>query len=514
MIAGVVVLHIWALHVVGQNNPTGIEPKSEQGHGAVHALRDGEGRLRAWSCFCILFAWFVFYMPNYLGHADNYIPANPVVTPTHIVPEWYFLPFYAILRAIPNKLARRHRAVRLDRACCAFLPWLDTSRVRSASYRPLYRQFFWIFVAGLHRARLARLQAAGRRLRDRGAHPHRSTTSSHFLDHPAAARPDRDAAAAAELDLGGRSLRQAMPVGAPAGADGRRADGDDDNRSLVLARRLAARPRRRAGARRAGARRRCRRSRSGRSPGPFGKFDRGAAAARLQGLQGGLRGLPRPEATWRSAISPSRAVPASPRRRSRRSPPSTRSRTARTTRARCSSAPAGRPTISRRRSRTSTPPRARYNGGAARHVGARQGAQLRARLPVVHLRHVHAVSRSTASTTSHALLNGYKDKPPAGVTLPQGAYYNEYFPGHAIAMPPPLTDGQVDYTDGIAGDGRSVRQGRRRVPDVGGRAAPGGAQAHRLPGDDLPARARRACSTSPRRRSGPTCTEHAGEDAS
>ena len=67
------------------------------------------------ACFCILFAWFVFYVPNYLGHADNYIPANPAVTPTHIVPEWYYLPFYAILRAIPNKLLGVLRAVRLDR---------------------------------------------------------------------------------------------------------------------------------------------------------------------------------------------------------------------------------------------------------------------------------------------------------------------------------------------------------------------------------------------------------------
>ncbi len=96
--------------------------------------------------FCILFAWFVFYMPNYLGHADNYIPANPAVTPTHIVPEWYYLPFYAILRAIPNKLLGV-LALFGSILILAFLPWLDTSKVRSARYRPLYRQFFWIFVA-------------------------------------------------------------------------------------------------------------------------------------------------------------------------------------------------------------------------------------------------------------------------------------------------------------------------------------------------------------------------------
>jgi ubiquinol-cytochrome c reductase cytochrome b/c1 subunit len=87
----------------------------------------------------------VFYVPNYLGHADNYIPANPGVTPAHIVPEWYYLPFYAILRSIPNKLAGVI-AMFGSIVLLAFLPWLDTSRVKSATYRPLYKQFFWVFV--------------------------------------------------------------------------------------------------------------------------------------------------------------------------------------------------------------------------------------------------------------------------------------------------------------------------------------------------------------------------------
>ncbi len=96
--------------------------------------------------FLLLYCWFVFYVPNYLGDADNYIPANPMKTPPHIVPEWYFLPFYAILRSIPDKLAgviAMFSAI----AVLAFLPWLDTSRVRSAKYRPIYKIFFWIFVA-------------------------------------------------------------------------------------------------------------------------------------------------------------------------------------------------------------------------------------------------------------------------------------------------------------------------------------------------------------------------------
>ncbi|AXK83360.1 cytochrome b [Pseudolabrys taiwanensis] len=144
VIAGVVVLHVWALHVVGQNNPTGIEPKSDKDtvpFTPYATVKDGFFMV----VFCLFFAWFVFYIPNYLGHADNYIVANPAVTPQHIVPEWYYLPFYAILRAIPDKLLGV-LALFGSILILAFLPWLDTSRVRSARYRPLYRQFFWLFV--------------------------------------------------------------------------------------------------------------------------------------------------------------------------------------------------------------------------------------------------------------------------------------------------------------------------------------------------------------------------------
>ena len=144
-IAGVVVLHVWALHVSGQNNPTGIEPKGDKEtvpFTPYATVKDGF----MMSVFCVMFAWFVFYMPNYLGHPDNYIPANPGVTPTHIVPEWYYLPFYAILRAIPNKLLGVI-ALFASIFILAFLPWLDSSKVRSARYRPLFRQFFWIFFA-------------------------------------------------------------------------------------------------------------------------------------------------------------------------------------------------------------------------------------------------------------------------------------------------------------------------------------------------------------------------------
>ncbi len=144
VIAGVVVLHVWALHVAGQNNPAGIEPKSDKDtvpFTPYATVKDGF----LIACFCLLYAWFVFYIPNFLGHPDNYIPANPAVTPAEIVPEWYYLPFYAILRSIPNKLLGVI-ALFSSIGILVFLPWLDTSKVRSARYRPLYRQFFWLFV--------------------------------------------------------------------------------------------------------------------------------------------------------------------------------------------------------------------------------------------------------------------------------------------------------------------------------------------------------------------------------
>ncbi|XYK79882.1 MAG: cytochrome b [Labrenzia sp.] len=145
MIFGVVLLHVWAFHTTGNNNPTGVQPKTKQDTIPFHpyyTIKD----LFAIIVFMILFAYFVFYLPNYLGHADNYIEANPLVTPAHIVPEWYFLPFYAILRAVPDKLGG---VVLMFGAIAVLfiLPWLDTSKVRSGAYRPLFKQFFWIFAA-------------------------------------------------------------------------------------------------------------------------------------------------------------------------------------------------------------------------------------------------------------------------------------------------------------------------------------------------------------------------------
>ena len=144
LIFGVVILHIWALHVPGNNNPVGISVKSVQDTVPFHpyyTVKDGFALV----VFMILFSYFVFFAPNVLGHADNYIPANPLVTPAHIVPEWYLLPFYAILRAVPDKLGG---VIAMVGAIFILfvLPWLDTSKIRSARYRPLFKQFFLIFV--------------------------------------------------------------------------------------------------------------------------------------------------------------------------------------------------------------------------------------------------------------------------------------------------------------------------------------------------------------------------------
>ena len=145
MIVGVVVLHVWALHVTGQNNPDGIEVKSVERDTVQFTPYATIKDLFALSVFLILYSWFIFFIPNYLLDADNSVVANPLVTPAHIVPEWYLLPFYAILRAIPDKLVGVV-ALFAAIALLAFLPWLDTSPVKSGKYRPLFRFFFWVFV--------------------------------------------------------------------------------------------------------------------------------------------------------------------------------------------------------------------------------------------------------------------------------------------------------------------------------------------------------------------------------
>jgi ubiquinol-cytochrome c reductase cytochrome b/c1 subunit len=157
VILGVVFIHIWALHVTGSNNPLGIEPQDKKDTIPFHpyyTTKDGFGIV----VFLIIYAFFIFFAPNVLGHPDNYIPANPMQTPAHIVPEWYFLPFYAILRAAPDiTIPFTHLTLlsaKLAGVLAMFgaigvmfiLPWLDNSPIRSAVFRPWYRKATWVLV--------------------------------------------------------------------------------------------------------------------------------------------------------------------------------------------------------------------------------------------------------------------------------------------------------------------------------------------------------------------------------
>ena len=157
VILGVVFLHVWALHVTGSNNPLGIEPKSNKDTIPFHpyyTMKDGFGIV----VFLIFYAFFIFFAPNVLGHPDNYIPANPMQTPPHIVPEWYFLPFYAILRAVPDFGIPFTNIILLSSKLGGVigmfgsiiiwlvLPWLDNSPVRSAVFRPWYRKSMIVLV--------------------------------------------------------------------------------------------------------------------------------------------------------------------------------------------------------------------------------------------------------------------------------------------------------------------------------------------------------------------------------
>jgi ubiquinol-cytochrome c reductase cytochrome b subunit len=143
-ILGIVLIHVVALHVHGSNNPTGLDIKSKKDTIPFHpyyTVKDFFG----FGVFFLIYFYFIFFAPNALGHPDNYIPANPLVTPAHIVPEWYFLPFYAILRSIPDKLGGVIAMFGSILILFA-LPWLDRSPVRSGEYRPLFKWFYLAFI--------------------------------------------------------------------------------------------------------------------------------------------------------------------------------------------------------------------------------------------------------------------------------------------------------------------------------------------------------------------------------
>src|SRR3954449_12311056 len=429
VIVGVVVLHVWALHVVGQNNPAGIEPKSSQDTVpfSPHAtLKD----FFVVALFCLFFAWFVFYVPNYLGHADNYIQANPGVTPTHIVPEWYYLPFYAILRSIPNKLAGV-TAMFSAILVLAFLPWLDTAKTKSSKYRPLAKQFFWIFVVVC--VLLGYLGAkppegiyviAGRIL-----------TFCYFayflillpvLSRIETPRPIPNSIAD---DVLAKTGSKAAPMV-----------------STVIA--LAV-----AGALFAGSAQNARAAENQETPpslswsfaGPFGKYDRGA-------LQRGLKvykevcsvchslsyiafhnlgdpGGPGYTAAQAAAFAAEYKVKDGPNDQGEMferpgrpadyfPSPFPNEQAARA--ANGGAAPPDLSLITKARS---------YERGFPRFI-------------VDFFTQFQEQGPNYVS----AILQGFEDKPPAGVTIPEGSYYNKYFPGHSIKMPKPLNDGQVAYS--------------------------------------------------------------------
>ena len=143
-ILGIVIFHVIALHIVGSNNPSGIEPKDTKDTVSFAPFTTSKD-LFAMLIFLFAFVIITMYAPNYLGHPDNYIPADPLVTPAHIVPEWYFLPFYAILRSIPDKLMGVIAMVS-SIAILGLLPWLDLSKIRSSVFRPIWKQFVFLFV--------------------------------------------------------------------------------------------------------------------------------------------------------------------------------------------------------------------------------------------------------------------------------------------------------------------------------------------------------------------------------
>jgi ubiquinol-cytochrome c reductase cytochrome b subunit len=143
LIAGLTLVHLSLLHKEGSNNPLGINTTIDTvSFYPYFYVKD----LFSFLILVFIFAFFLFFYPNALGHADNYVPANPLVTPPHIVPEWYFLPFYAILRSVPDKLGG---VVAMISAILVLLllPIINTSEIRSSKFRPIFRCVYWFLVS-------------------------------------------------------------------------------------------------------------------------------------------------------------------------------------------------------------------------------------------------------------------------------------------------------------------------------------------------------------------------------
>jgi ubiquinol-cytochrome c reductase cytochrome b/c1 subunit len=432
VIAGVVVLHVWALHVAGQNNPAGVEPKTEKDtvpFTPYATVKDAFGM----ACFLIFFAWFVFYVPNYLGDADNYIPANPGVTPAHIVPEWYYLPFYAILRSIPNKLAG---VIAMFSAIIvlAFLPWLDSCKVRSSKYRPLAKQFFWIFVATC--VLLGYLGAqppegiyviAGRVL-----------TFCYFayflivlpiLSRIEKTRPLPNSIAEDVLAKTG-SLKQPMVSALVALALAGSLLAGSVSQSKAEEAHQAIPP-----------------SMSWSFAGPFGKYDQGQ-------LQRGLKVYKEVCSNCHSlnyVAFRNLADPGGPGY-------STAQAAAFASDYKIKDGPNDAGDMFERPGRTADyfpapfpneqAARASNGGAAPPDLSLMAKARSYERPFPRFIFDFFTQFQERGPNYIHALLTGFEAKAPEGFSLPAGSYYNKYFPGHSIKMPPPLGDGQVTYDDG------------------------------------------------------------------
>lgn len=388
-------------------------------------IKDGFGV----ACFLLLYAWFIFYMPNYLGDADNYIPANPGVTPPHIVPEWYYLPFYAILRSIPNKLAG---VIGMFSAIIvlAFLPWLDSARTRSSKYRPLAKQFFWIFVA------VAVL------LGYLGAQPPegiyviagRVLTVCYFayflivlplLSRIEKPRPVPNSISEAILAKSGKAVASIAVALVAAGAlfigslqDARAEEGGTKppGNSWSFA-------------------------------GPFGHYDRGSLQRGLKvykevcsnchGLSLiAFRNLADPGGP---SYSSAQAAAFASDYKIKDGPNDAGDMFERP----------GRPADYFPSPFANEQAARAANGGAAPpDLSLITKARSYGRGFPMFIIDFFSQYQEQGPDYVAAVLQGFDDKVPEGVTIPEGSYYNKYFPGHAIKMPKPLSDGQVTYDDG------------------------------------------------------------------
>jgi ubiquinol-cytochrome c reductase cytochrome b/c1 subunit len=429
LIAGVVVLHVWALHVSGQNNPAGVEPKTEKDtvpFTPYATIKDFFGV----TCFLIFYSWFIFYMPNYLGDADNYIPANPGVTPAHIVPEWYYLPFYAILRSIPNKLAG---VIGMFSAIIVlvFLPWLDSAKTRSSTYRPLAKQFFWMFV----------VVCLG--LGYLGAQPPegvyvvlgRILTVCYFayflivlplLARIETPRPLPNSIADDVLAKSGKAVPMVSTVIALVAAIGLLAGGMRDAR----AEEQGPPP-----------------SQKWSFAGPVGKFDRGS-------LQRGLKVYKEVCSNCHSlnyiafrnladaggpGYSGAQAAAFAADYKIKDGPNDQGEMFERPGRV-ADYFPAPFP--------NEQAARAANGGQAPPDLSLMAKARSYERGFPWFIFDFFSQFQEQGPNYIDAILQGFEDNVPAGVSIPEGAYYNKYFPGHAIKMPKPLSDGQVTYDDG------------------------------------------------------------------